>query len=392
MPVITAHSFRKLKPQAKQYKTRDGNLEYLVNPSGRISLTFVSRYRLDDGTMSPERRVKLISIKGVPDKAQLEELNQSYNRESRALVDGINLDHAKELEALRSLDWDEDIPERFLIKGAAKAYLEYFELHKKTIASESTYIDRIVNGIDGKHGIGNLKPQDVKRHHLQRILDAIKKEGKQRMANHVKKCASRFFLWMTQRDYGLESREQARDLDAKSPPPRDRIITEPEMRLLLSEGVHPATRFLAYTALRRGEVVKCCWEDIDDDGFINVRVKGGKLFRQYLTQQALDCSQTTEGFLFTGRWGSGPMLGNSLSEVNRLHSRAVGVEDMTGHDWRSAFFSWGEREGIADRILHACLSHAKTDLTGVYGLYKFLPEKKETLQGWADYLDSVCQR
>lgn len=393
MPVITANSFRKLKPDSKLYKVRGENLEYAVHPSGRVALTFVNRI---DGK---ERRVKLYSSKLQPTKEQLKAINDAYQREARALVDGIDLDarkreaeqKAKIAAELADFDFGR-LPDEYLLIGAAREYFIEFDREKVTGSTEKIYLRYIVKGYGkGKgKGVGLLQPEQVKRHHLQAILDDIKKAGKYRTANHVKKCMSRFWLWMSRRGF-VESREPARDLDAKAPKPRDRLFTEEEMRDILCTDCHPAIWFQAYTALRRGEIVKARWEDVDDEGYITIVVKGGKKHIHYLTPQSQACSQTTSGYLFTGRHSSGPMLGNSLSEILRERFIDVGVKDATGHDWRSAFYSWGEMNGIADRILHACLSHTKQDLTGVYGLHSFRQEKRETLQDWADYLDGLCK-
>ena len=400
MPAITANSFRKLKPQAKLYKVRGENLEYAVHPSGRIAVTWVNRVN------GRERRVKLYSSKQQPTKDQLTEINSLYQEELRALADGIDLDAKRKheegklkFEAATANIKEEfgRLPEKFLLRGAARAYFEMFEREKKTSSTEAIYLRYIVRGYRKGRGVGEMIPSDIKRHHLQAILEDIKKDGKYRTANHVKKCLSRFWLWMSNHGYEgapepyVESREQARDLQAKAPDPRDRYFSEDEIKAILGEGCRRAVRFQAYTALRRGEVVTVKWSDVDDQGFAEIMVKGGRKHIHYLTPQALACAERDEGFFFRGIPESSHVNANSLSERALMRFREVGVENATGHDWRSTFFSWGEREGIRERILHVCLSHRKKGLTGIYGLHEYMDEKKEALQAWADYLDGLCK-
>jgi len=393
LPTVTTHFFRKLKPSEKRYKQRTDNLETRVEPNGRIVLTVVHK---QDGK---DIRHQIHSAKGIPSKERIAEINTAYLERVRLIEDGVDLERLgreQEEDRLQDIyhpdaDLDFGTPRvQETLVHAARHYWIQFNREKASGTTESHYLKLILEGYDGKSGVGDMIPRAIKRHHLQRVLDGIKEAGKHRTANHVKKCMSRFWLWMSRRGV-VDSREPARDLDAKAPKPRDRLFTPDEMQEILCGDAHPLVWFTAYTALRRAEIVKLQWEDMDEDGFITVIVKGGKKHIHYLTPQARGCSQTTEGYLFTGRHSSGPMLGNSLSEIMRNRYRDVGVQDATGHDWRSAFYCWGEQAGIADRILHACLSHSKQDLTGVYGLHSFKQEKRETLQSWADYLDGLCR-
>ena len=118
-------------------------------------------------------------------------------------------------------------------------------------------------------------------------------------------------------------------------------------------------------------------------------MKGGRSHLHPMDDRLLALSETESGYLFPGRHGYGHINPSSLSDLAREWAKAVGVRDARLHDWRSAFFSWGESEGRSDNVLHAVLSHSKKDLTRVYGLHRYREEKKEAIWAWITHLEDL---
>jgi integrase len=68
--------------------------------------------------------------------------------------------------------------------------------------------------------------------------------------------------------------------------------------------------------------------------------------------------------------------------------------DMTGHGFRAlAMTTLKERLGYRHEVVDRQLAHAQKDkLESAYDRAKFLEERREMMQCWADYIDQVAAR
>ena len=92
--------------------------------------------------------------------------------------------------------------------------------------------------------------------------------------------------------------------------------------------------------------------------------------------------------MLPGRHGYTQLLRTSLSDIGSNWAKQHGIPDHHNHDWRTTFGTWHEKQGTPFDVWDACLSHEKKGIRSVYGQYKYLPERREALQTWAEYLES----
>jgi integrase len=426
MQKITKHFLNGLTPRTKQYKRDKDNLSVTVNPSGKVSLAF---YFHDDGK---QHRFKLGSFVGTPSKDDIDSFQQEYTHLYTALANSSGLkvyDSLSErmvfgVQAFMSREYERrtgqerpgsggeelgfgELPEEYLKREAAKKahqekqrraktfkaacikYYEQYEQDHESVGSEGSLLKHLMNGYGKAKGLSKLEPREIKAHQIQDILDELKKDH-QYAAHHVKKCASRLWRYLKRRGW-VESREEVLDLDAKQPAPRTRKFSEKEIITLL-DGCHPYYRAFVLNPLRLIEHTRIHWDRIDDDNNATMKVKGGGEHTQPLTNAYLACGRTTRsegGYLLPGRHGYTQLLRTSLSDIGTKWAYAKGIEDHHNHDWRRTFASWGEKKGISYDVVDACLSHKKKGIRRVYGGYDYLAEKREALQEWSDYVESI---
>ena len=411
MQKITAHWLSQFRPSDKQQKFRRDNLQIVVNPSGKVSLAF---YFHADGK---QQSIKLGSFNGKPSKSFVDQAQAEYSRLYAGLLNAqgsgmkaVSPDDrvvtGTEAFLWKEFDAEETRPEnvdfgplpadikakleyetdRKTFRFAALAYLEHYRQTHETDGNEVHLLRHLVNGYGRAKGLRGLEPAAIKAHEIQRILDALKRDHAY-TAHHVKKCSNRLWRWMRRRD--IVETHVTSDLEAKEPPPRDRVFSEKEIRVLL-DGCHQYYRAVALNPLRLAEHCRVHWDAIDEDQNATVRVKGGRDHVQPLTDAYIACGRTTReqgGYLFTGRYGYTQLRRGSLSDIGRKRGKECGVGDHHTHDWRSTFATWQEKQGAPYDVIDACLSHQKKGIRKVYGLYQYLDEKRQALEEWAEYLE-----
>lgn len=87
--------------------------------------------------------------------------------------------------------------------------------------------------------------------------------------------------------------------------------------------------------------------------------------------------------------GERPMSENAV--LSALRSLGISKEETTGHGFRATFRTLGEEVlGFRADLLEQQLAHAVRDPLGrAYNRTKFLPERRQMMQDWADYLDRL---
>jgi integrase len=65
------------------------------------------------------------------------------------------------------------------------------------------------------------------------------------------------------------------------------------------------------------------------------------------------------------------------------------MEPLTIHDLRRTGATLLTEAGFNRDVIEKAMSHEKQGIRAVYILAEHAPERKKTLQWWADYLDSI---
>lgn len=418
MQKITAHWLKGLKPSHKQTKHRTDNLQVIVNPSGKVSLSFY--YRAGD----KQKNIKLGSYKGIPSKEFISEVQSKYAELYNRLLkltatNAVVFDHELErnfvgANAMEVIDQNMEVdkgdtggdpnedfgplPADYVasemekarassFRQAAEEYMEWFESERKlTVDGERYKLAFLVNGYGRAKGLGRMNPNDIEGYHIQAILDALKKDHSHN-PSHVKGVATRVWLWMKRRNW-VKSKEAASDLDAPTPPPRDRRFSEDEIRRLL-KGCSNHYRAIALNPLRIAEHVRVSWDVVDEDMNANILVKGGRYHLQPLTEDYIACADNPKekgGHFFLNAHGN-KLSSWSLGAVGTARAKEAGVTNHHSHDWRQTFGVWAERQKIQFEFWDSALSHQQQKgIRKVYGGYQYLEDRRMVLEQWNDYL------
>jgi integrase len=160
-----------------------------------------------------------------------------------------------------------------------------------------------------------------------------------------------------------------------------------------------ALEFLVLTAVRKGQVLKMRWEDVDRVERIWVcehhktKKKTGNDYVVPLSDQAMavldamqelqEASGIESEYVFLGRFKK-PIGHNTL---NDLLARMPGRENITPHGFRTAFGDWSVEHGHDERDSEMALGHVVGN--GVRNIYKRNAKRIEPrrlmMQAWADY-------
>jgi integrase len=180
---------------------------------------------------------------------------------------------------------------------------------------------------------------------------------------------------------------------------RWRERNHPARTHLTSVAEKAALEFLVLTAVRKGQVLKMRWEDVDRDERIWVcehhktKKKTGEDYVIPLSDQAMAVLDAMRGlqkasgiesqYVFLGRFKK-PISHNTL---NDLLARMPGCEKITLHGFRTSFGDWSVEHGHDERDSEMALGHVVGN--GVRNIYKRNAKRIEPrrlmMQAWADY-------
>ena len=285
-------------------------------------------------------------------------------------------------------EWWHSVHSRDVVPSHANRNLRRMELH--------------IFPVLGRRPVAEIAPRELLET-LRRVIDT----GHVETAHRLRTLCGQVFRYAIATDRA--NRDIATDLRDALPPAVTKhhpAITSPKgigelLRVLDGYDGYPATRgALALTPLlfvRPGELRQAEWEQLDlDAGQWDYRPsKGGIALVVPLPRQAVAILREMEGLSGTGRYvfpsvrGKGrPMSDNTVNAA--LHQMGYkGI--MTGHGFRAmARTVLVERLNYPAEYVEQQLAHTVRDPLGrAYNRTTFLEQRREMLQTWADYLDSL---
>lgn len=254
--------------------------------------------------------------------------------------------------------------------------------------------------------IGKLPVNEVELPHIVRVLEPIwltKTETASRLRGRIESVLS----WATVAGFrsGDNPARWKGHLDAVFPKPGKVKAVEhhdalpyqqmPAFFAALREREGLAARmveFCVLTAARSGEVRGACWNEIDLDAATwtipGNRMKAGKEHRVPLAPAAVELLQALprEGDLVFTAPRRGQFTDTALTKV----LRRMKVE-ATIHGMRSSFRDWaGETTGYPREVIEHALAHRLKDKAeAAYARGTLFDKRRELMQAWADYLDTL---
>lgn len=393
---LTDTAIRKARPKEKSFKMYDEKGLYLeVTPKGAKRWRF--KYRRP-GT-GKESRLSM----GTYPEVSLKAARQRRDEARRLLAEGTDPSDARQMEKQAA---------RRAAEGTFQAVAEAWRGHHLATKSEGHQkrtwgiVRRALLPYIGKRPISEIKAPE-----LLQALRITEDRGRIETAHRALQTAGQIFRYAIARGQAETDPTPALRGALKPTSPRHMPApTDPEavagfLRCFDAfEGgpvVATALRLLPLLFCRPGELRKMRWEDVDLEAgeWRYMASKTGTPHLVPLSRQAVALlvelhpvtGHLAGGWVFPG--GRSPLRPMSEAAINAAYRR-LGIDtktELTGHGWRAiARTLLHERMGYPAEVIEQQLAHAVPDTLGrAYNRTRFLEQRREMMQAWADYLDRL---
>jgi integrase len=398
---LTDIAIRNAKPSDKQQKIFDGGgLHLLITPAG--AKRWVLKYRFGD-------KEKTLAFGMYPD-VSLADARRKRDDAREKLAAGIDPGEVKKAEKQTK---------RLNAANSFEAVAREWHL-KYADSWSAVHGDRILRRLEvdafpyiGGKPIGDVMPPDVLD-----LLRKVEKRGALETAHRLRSNVGQVMRYAVAT--GRAIRDVSADLRGALPPVQKEhlaaLVAPKEVGDLLRaidgyQGTLPvlcALRLAPLVFQRPGELRNAAWPEFDLDAATweipaarMKRTKKGKASGGAhivpLSKQAVEILRTLhaltghhDGFLFPSvRTRERPMSENTVNAA--LRRMGYDGETMTGHGFRAmARTILDEVLNVAPVIIEAQLAHSVKDPLGrAYNRTAHLPQRREMMQQWADYLDQL---
>ena len=286
-------------------------------------------------------------------------------------------------------------------------YTNYILKERKQPLQIKQLIDADIIPLLGTVELTRLTPSLVTN-----ALDKIVKRGSPVHANKVLAALKQAFSYGVRRGSMTENPSmllQARDIGGIEKP-RDRYLSTDEIKTLLlfldsnnnrmSLQTKLAIKIMLHTGIRTGELRLATFSELDYQNSLwtipKEHTKQGEVMRIHLTEpvktmfKELQAASTCKYVLSAKE--SEPISLKALSRaINRIQER-VGIPHWTAHDLRRSFCTQlGETLHVDPVVIEKCLGHKMPKIMATYNKNEMLPQRKEALTRWSQYLDTLLQ-
>jgi len=377
---LTDNQCRMAKPGPKPVKMFDGHgLHLFVSPKG--AKVWRVAYRLDGKAQT--------HIIGPYPLVSLADARTKRDELRRKLLDGVSPKAPKAKPGVPAF------------QAASDAYWS------GRLDITDAYRMNAQNGITMHLGplLGAMPIDQIGRDDLLNALLEMDKAGLLVYVRSVRGWASQVFDWAIERAYRTDNpaalikphkafRTPAKESHAALSPGEVRGFLE---RLSFEDELQSvkACKLLALTWVRTGELRGMLWTEIEGDMW---RIPAGKMKRRNehlipLSRQALALlkvqRERCRGSLYV--FPADHTIKRPMSEnaVLYLLHRMGYKGKMTGHGWRSVASTWANEAGWPPDAIERQLAHVPDDkVRAAYNRAAYLPQRREMLQAWADWIDS----
>jgi integrase len=307
-------------------------------------------------------------------------------------------------------------------RSASTVQAQAEEWYAREIALRYKYPEVVRRVLDNDilPAIGSLNSRDVQPRQTDAILRAIVERGAPTTANDTLRYLRRMFAYARKRRY-LEHNPVA-DFElydaGGEEQPRDRALSRDELKTLfaamretpnLGRQNELAFKILLATCVRKGELVKACWAELDLDqnqGVWHVSgKKTGTLLDVPLPARVVGWFRELQVFAA----GSKYVLPARLI-VKRRAGRAIQsrfphispdtlnaalkrvqheLEHFTVHDMRRTARTHLAALGVSREVAERALNHKLRGVEGIYNRHDYFEERKHALTLWTDLLVSL---
>lgn len=384
---------RKAKPAEKTQRLSDGRGLYLeISPKGGKWWRF--KYRFD----GKEKRLSL----GVYPDISLKDARERREEARKLVAHGVDPSEARKAEKLARRQQVEDSFEAIAREWFAKKSPVWVDSHATRI------IRRLERDIFP--WLGGRPVVDISAPQLLETVRRIEARGAIETAHRALQNCGQVFRYAIAT--GRAERDPSGDLrGALTPVKGDHFaaVTEPGDlgRILRAidcyEGTLPvacALRLAPLVFVRPGELRHALWADVDLEGaewrFTVTKTKTQHIVP--LARQAIAILEELHPLTSRGRYifpsarnprGDRPMSDNAV--LAALRRMGIAKDEMSGHGFRAAARTiLDEVLCVPPHLIEHQLAHAVRDPLGrAYNRTAHLAERRQMMQDWADYLDTL---
>lgn len=243
------------------------------------------------------------------------------------------------------------------------------------------------------------------------VLRRIEARGAMDIARRTHNLMGRVFRYAV--GHGLCTRDPSRDIELRdvlaAPAVRHHAsLTDPkEVGALLRAidgftgalATRCALKLAALTFVRPGELRHAEWAEFEFDK-AEWRIPAGKMKMKEqhivpLSEQAIAVLREIQPLTGSGRYvfpsertGARAMSENTVNAA--LRRLGYTKEEMTGHGFRSMASTLLHELGYPHAVIERQLAHGERNkVSASYNFAEYLPDRRELMQGWADYLDNL---
>lgn len=407
---LTDLDCKNAKPRNKNYKLFDGSglhLEVRVN-GGRY---FRWRYRFAGKdkvlTIGAYPKISLAAARRTAQAAR-DNLNQNIDPANKKKIEKLT-------QKLIANTTFKDIAEEWIKKMAGKWVTSHAQRTKRRLE------------LDIYPDLGNRSISEISTPEILSVLQKIEVRGARETAKRVKQNCSQVFRYAVETGRAEKDPTALFSNSALSVPEKRNhaAITDPAGVAGLIRSIHgyegtkivrAALQLAPLVMLRPGELRMAEWAEFDLDGSSRIDTYGAPMWRipvermklskedkqqnEYhlvpLSMQAVAILRDLHKLTGSGKYvfpsprtSERPMSDNGV--LSALRRMGYTKEEMTGHGFRAmARTGIEEHLHIDPKYVELQLGHAVKDANGrAYNRTKFIKERIEIMQKWADYLDQI---
>ena len=385
---LTDVKIRQAKATDKVLKLTDGNGLYLeVKPNG--SKLWRYRYKIDG-------KENLYAVGEYPAVTLLDA--RKAREEARELVkQGQHPSHVRKATTARQIGEN---------ANTFKAVAEEWIARKKSGWSDY-YLKQVERGmeVDVYPFIGRRPLRSITANDILQVLNRIVDRGAETVAINVRQwCSSAFRYGVATLRCDYDPVSALRDAIIRPPIENATPMSRDELKrfLLTLRGygglrtTYLAIRFMAYTFVRTVEMRRGVWAEVKFDDALWVipgdKMKKKRIHMVPLSRQAAAILAELQKITGAGE----NMFPNSRRPDDVMSATTINrameylVVPFSGHDFRATASTHLHEMGWDSRLVEMQLAHAERNKTkAAYNHAQYLPERREMMQAWADWLDAV---
>ncbi|MBN3822373.1 tyrosine-type recombinase/integrase [Burkholderia sp. Ac-20384] len=390
---LTDIKIRQAKADSKAIKITDANGLYIeVRPSG----SKLWRYRYE-----MVGKENLFALGEYP-QMSLQEARKARD-EARALVKkGIHPAHARQEEIFKTVDASKETFKAVCDEWLGKKKKAWSERHHGEVSS-------MLNA-DAYPIIGSRPMRSITSQHILAMVQRVEMRGSPTVAIKLRQYTSSVFQYavITQRA-DADPASVLRGVTIKPPTENSRPLTHAEMHAIYrylphyqSRRTAIAIKLLMYFFTRTIELCRARWEEIDLEAnewkIPPDKIKSRRMHIVPIAEQPKALLLELKR-MYGGKGWLLPILHSNRKNphmargtVNKAleYIFADNQEAVTGHDFRATASTYLHEMGWRDEVVEMQLAHKDKDKTrATYNHAKYMPERREMMQAWADWLDGV---